>query len=160
MEIELKKSVRNKTILPWVATAAITVAIIAAFHLAIYYLFYTNSKTLGQHFINAIPLYIYAIIFPLSIVNSYKKSIVKVKHEGEVDPALVKDFFRQKKYTLAQEKTGYYKLDAQRFFDKLYPESRHVEINFTDTEITIALPLHLRYPVHHGFKFLDIFIKK
>lgn len=160
MEIELKKSPTNKIVLPWVATAVVTVAILAAFHLTVYHLFYTDSKTPAQHFVDVIPLYIYALIFPLSIVNSYKTGIVKVTHNGEVDPALVKDFFQQKKYTLTKEKPGYYKLDSQKFFDKLYPGSHHVEINFTDTEISIALPLHLRYPVHHGFKFSDTFIRK
>ncbi|HZJ74904.1 MAG TPA: hypothetical protein VFC87_08890 [Perlabentimonas sp.] len=75
------------------ATAVVTVAILAAFHLTVYHLFYTDSKTPAQHFVDVIPLYIYALIFPLSIVNSYKTSIVKVTHNGEVDPALVKDFF-------------------------------------------------------------------
>ncbi|MDY0201849.1 MAG: hypothetical protein WC951_11185 [Bacteroidales bacterium] len=160
MEVELKKSTNNKIILPWLGTTAVTVAILIAFHLAIYYLFYTTDKTLAQHFINAIPIYFYAFIWPFAIVNSYKTSILKVTHNGEVNPALVKDYFLQKRCTLIEENSGHFKLESQRFFDKLYPGSRYVEIDFTDTQITIAVPSHLRYSVHHGFKFSDTFIRK
>ena len=160
MEIEFQKSANNKFVLPWLATTAVTLVIIFIFHLVVYYLFYTDTKTLTQHFIDVIPIYFYALIWPMIIVNSYKSTILKVKHNGEVDPVLVKDYFQQKRYTLIGEKFGHYKLESQKKLDKLFPGSRHVEIDFTDTEISITMPFNLRYPVHHSFKFLDIFIKK
>jgi hypothetical protein len=160
MEIVFKKSSNNKIFWPWLGTTGVTITILALFHIALYYLFYTDSKTLAEHFTDALVIYFYALIWPLAIVNSYKSTIIKVTHNGEYDPQLVKTYFQNIRFNLIDEKPGHFKLEAQKFYDRLFPGSKYVKINFTPTEMTMEVPFHQRYNVHHAFKFTDQFIKK
>jgi hypothetical protein len=160
MDIVIKKSPTNKIFLPWLGTTGVTITIFALFHLALYYLFYTDSKTLTEHFANAAALYLYALIWPLAIVNNYKSSIIQVKHNGEVNPDLVKEYFHRVGFELIEQKPGHFRFRATKFWDRLFPGSRIVRVDFTDQEITIEMPFHQRYHVHHGFKFSNQFVRQ
>ena len=160
MEITFHKTSNNKIILPWLATTGVTLVILAAFHIAIYYLFYADSKNLAEHFSNAAALYFYALIWPLAIVNSYKSTMIKVEHNGQIDPQRVKEYFQNVRFTLIDEKPGHFKFEAQKFYDRLFPGSKYVRVDFSLNEMTLVVPIHQRYNVHHAFKFTDQFIKK
>ena len=159
MEISLKKASKNKILLPWLITTAVTILSLAISHLIIYYLFFTGSKSLGQHYADSIVIYIYAFIWPLAIVNNYKSSIIQVKHNGEVDPELVKEYFQSSGFELIEENPGHFRFKATKLWDRLFPGSRFVKVDFSDTEITLEVPFHQRYHVHHGFKFSKQFVK-
>ena len=160
MDIVLKKSPTNKIFLPWLGTTAVTILALAILHLIFYHLFFIDSKSLSQHYADSIVIYIYAFIWPLAIVNNYKSSIIQVKHNGEVDPKLVKEYFHRVGFELIEQKPGHFRFRASKFWDRLFPGSRIVRVDFTDQKVTIEMPFHQRYHVHHGFKFSNQFVRQ
>lgn len=160
MEINFHKLPKRKLFVPWLVTTALTLLFIAALHLCIYYLFYSDSKTLTEHFANGLAIYIYALIWPFAIISSYRGSVLKVKHQGEVDPELVRDYFLNIGFLLIKTQDGQFRLEAQKWFNRLFAGSRFVTIEYTDNAISIEMPTHQLYNVHHGFKFANSFIRK
>ena len=159
MEITFQKLPMRKLFVPWLVTTALTLLFIAVLHLCIYYLFYSDSKTLTEHFANALAIYIYAFIWPFTIISSYRGSILKVKHQGEVDPGLVRDYFQNIGFSLVKTQGGLFRLEAQKRFNRLFKGSRFVTIEYTNNAISIEMPTHQLYNVHHGFKFANTFLR-
>jgi hypothetical protein len=161
MEISFKSKAAFKSVsLSWLILSAASIVLLFFLHLVVYYIFYINKISLVQHFSGIwVTFYFYAIIWPGVIVNNYKAKLMIVRHDGEVDPERVKDFFLINRYSVIEDNPGRYRFESEIKFDKLFKGSRYVTIDYSDTEISIEMPANKVYHVHHGFKFGKMFLK-
>lgn len=161
MEISFHTKPFKSILLPWIAASFLGLVFMLFLHFSTYILFYSNKISLSEHFTGFwFSLYLYALIWPATIIHNYKAKILKVKHNGEVDPVFIKNYFIENRYRLIDEKPGFIRLEAQKWFDRLFKGSREVKIVYGDDEVSIELPAHKIYDVHHGFKFSGIFLRK
>lgn len=159
MEISINSHQLSRIILPWLLATAISLLILTLIHLIVFLIFYLDTRSLLEHFSGTwITLYFYALIWPGVIVNNYKSNTIVVKHQGEVVPEKLKNYFLQTNYTLLEEKPGFYRFEAKKWFDRLFKGSRNVIIQYDSNSLTIDLPANKTYNVHHGFKFGNLFI--
>ncbi|HNS30033.1 MAG TPA: hypothetical protein PKL52_05830 [Tenuifilaceae bacterium] len=161
MEITFKsKGNFFSIVLSWIVFSAITYVIFMAFHFAIYFIFYSGKISLGEHFSPVwITALFYSLILPLTIVNNQKARQMIIKHDGEVDPERIKDFFLINQYSLVEDSPGKYRFESRKWFDRLFSGSRNVTIEYTDNEVIIVMPANKVYHVHHGFRFGKIFLR-
>lgn len=160
MNIEIKPTKGKKHLASWLLISLISLVAVFVIHLIIYTVFYYGKVSFIEQLTGTpIILYFYALILPGTIVNSYKPVGLEVEHGGEVDPMLIKDYFLQRGYVELADGNGFFKVAAQKWFDRLFKGSRQVVVNFTKTTVEIILPAHKLYEVHHGFKFQKIFVR-
>jgi hypothetical protein len=138
----------------------ISLVTVFVIHLIIYAIFYYGKVVFIEQLTRTpIILYFYALIFPGAIVHSYKPVHLEVGHGGEVDPMLIKDYFLKRGYVELADGNGFFKVAAQKWFDRLFKGSKQIVVNYTKTNVEIILPANKLYEVHHGFKFQKIFIR-
>lgn len=160
MNIEIKSTKGGKHLVSWLLISLISLVVVFIIHLIVYAVFYYGKVSFIEQLTGTpIILYFYTIVLPGAIVHSYKPVRLMVEHAGGVDPMLIKNYFLQVGYVELAEGSGFFKLAAQKWFDRLFRGSKQIMVNYTETSVEIILPAHKLYEVHHGFKFQKIFIR-
>ncbi|MDD2197064.1 MAG: hypothetical protein PHE03_07375 [Bacteroidales bacterium] len=160
MNIEIKPTKGKDHLVSWLLISLISLVSVFVIHLLIYAVFYYGKVSFIEQLTGTpIIFYFYAIIFPGAIVHSYKPVCLEVEHLGEVNPMLIKEYFLQRGYVELADGNGFFKVVAQKWFDRLFKGSKQIVVNYTKTNVEIILPANKLYEVHHGFKFQEIFVR-
>lgn len=161
MEIEFKTKTFKNIFFPWAGVFLAVFSIYLIGYMLIVFLFNTETFSIASFLEQGwIHLTFNALVLSGVIAFQFSVSKITVKHSGEVDHELVKQYFISHNYVKYKEKENKTYFKPKKWWERFLSNRYYVTIIEKPNEIITYLPSRLLYDFHHGFKFENLFLKK
>ncbi|HPX05155.1 MAG: hypothetical protein JW783_09230 [Bacteroidales bacterium] len=161
MEIEFKTKTFKNIFVPWAGVFLGVFSLYFIGYMLIVFLFNTKTFSILSFLEDGwIHLTFNALVLSGVIAFQFSISKITVKHNGEIDHELVKQYFISHRYVMYKVKENKTYFKPQKLWERFLSNRYYVTIIENENEITTYLPSRLLYDFHHAFKFGNLFLKK